>query len=966
MGTFLGEVADYLWGRYGTRLSRMAILTPNRRSQLFLSDELARVAEHPIWQPRYMSTAELAAELSGLRPADHIRAVTELYAAWNARRQEPFDRFWFWGETILADFDSVDKYLVDADTLFSNVHDLRSMDADFSYLTSEQREAAARFWEYVPDGSTGLRRDFADIWTHLAPVYHDFRSRLDRLGVGYEGMIFRRAAELVESGRERETGICGYAAIGFNALNGCEKKLFDWLSSSCGAEFFWDYDEYYISDEHQEAGMFLRGDISRWPSPRGFRADTHGFARTKAITVVEAPSDSMQAKYAADFLQSEPCAGKGSDCKTAVVLTDENLLVPLLHSMPPEANEINITMGYPLRGTVAYGLVDRLLKLQMRCRADSEQVAVFPYADVLGLLGHPCLLAAEGALCRELADKIRVRSLLRVPGGLFPEGSFCSRVFRRCGSWREVSGWLTDVLSEADRALWNAGMNDRKEEDSDVPYALREQHELFATAADASRRFANSLAACSLDTDIPTYAALLRRALANERIPYGGRPLKGIQIMGMTETRCLDFDNVLVLSLDDDNYPGRSNTASFIPNNIRVGYGMPTPRQTEAIHACDFYRLLQRCRNVHLVYCRKTDENTTGEPCRYILQLEAECGHPVTRRKINLDVNLPAAELPSDTRSCESDRTPERYLAEGGGYLSPTALNAWLDCPLRFRFSYVLRLRPEEELSPEIDMPLFGTILHKAAELLYKPLVGVPDPRELIRGLIDGPRVDEAVAEAVSREYFGGRPTGPDRYEGSVLMVYEVVRRYINRGLLPYDGRREPFTVVALEHPLRCEVEFECRERRLTACLGGTADRVEMLPDGRLAIVDYKTGTPPGQRARFDSLFVASSERRSPAAFQTLLYSFMASRMQASGRLPGHGVQPLLYYVRRMHLRGYSCLLDFQDCGSGDCFDMNRHFEAGLSRLLGDIFDPDIIAQPSSDTRRCRSCDYSPICGRDL
>lgn len=955
METFLGNVARFLYGEYGEDISSVGIILPNVRSRLFLLDELGRLIKRPVWQPRYYTIEEMMGRVSALAPLDRVRGVVELYKIYSRYHQEKFDSFYFWGETLLDDFDQVDQHMVDARMLFTNLSDLKNIDGALDYFSPDQKAVVRRFWETFGTEEreySSEKRDFLDIWQSLGKIYEEFQDRLLELGLGYKGMMERKAAESIKEGYSDLSGGGSYAVVGFNALSKCERVLFDHLQNSCEAQFFWDCDDYYVKDKRQEAGTFVRENMLRYQQPQGFRNRSDNFSQPKKITVVSAPSGVLQCKQAADFLRHvRECQGK-ADKETAIVLTDESLLVPLLYSLPQEAGTVNVTMGYPLRQTLAYSFVERLLKLQTHTRLKNGENS-FYHADVSGILTHPFIMELDSANASEINAQITARSMIYVRESVFRRGTIIETLFTKKDEWREVADWIIEVLSAVAASF---AAKDEK----------RMMNEYAGLIADTVRRLSNSIEGCGVEMDIPVYSSLVRRMLQAQRVPYEGEPLKGVQIMGILETRNLDFENVMVLSMNDDNFPGASaSSASFIPYNLRLGYGLPTPQVNEGIYAYYFYRLLQRASNVELVYNSRNDDSSSGEQSRYIYQLEYESHHRIIRRNIGLDVGISAPESICVDKNEGVLQRLAQYLDGGGGTISPTALNTYLSCPLKFYFRYVAGLQAEQEVSEEIDMPLFGTILHKTMELLYRPLVGIPEPAGRIRSLIGSTAVSQAVDKAIGDVYFRGDVANPDEYEGNLLMVRDIVLRYVNGNLLPFDGSLERYTITALEQRLTADFRFEMLDASHWVTFSGLADRMDRLSDSVMRIVDYKTGSPHVDFAGVGTLFGENSKERDPAVLQTLLYSMIVTRMQERGEMDGSGVRPALYYVRLMNQPDYSPLLNIKDGSSITSYEPYRiEFEHYLAGLLSELFDPAQPFRQCEDTKPCNYCDFIPICRR--
>lgn len=457
--TFLGEVARSLYARHGEEIASLSLLFPSRRARLFFADELSRIADKPLWEPEWLSLDRMMEELSGLHAGDRLRLIAELYGVYRRYHEEDFDRFYFWGEMLLGDFDMIDKYRVDAGQLFRNISDLKELEADWSYLTDEQRQIIRAFWEGVfleTDRSTDSveRQRFLRVWNSLGAIYAEFRERLSELGFAYGGMVQRRAADRLLSGEARVDGDRRYVVAGFNALSECEKVLFDHLRQA-GAEFYWDYDRSYTDRREQEAGMFLRDNRRRY-SEASDEVTHDNMKSDKEIRIVSTASNAAQCKYVPTLLgELRPKDAQGGpialDKRTAIVLTDENLLMPLLCSLSDPEREcpderVNVTMGFPLKHSTAYTFVERLIELQAHGRNSRDGYA-FYHADVSGILAHPYLNGADNPAIGALQREIREDRLITVPVGLLGRNDLLRTIFAPASDRKSLSAYLTQVLA---------------------------------------------------------------------------------------------------------------------------------------------------------------------------------------------------------------------------------------------------------------------------------------------------------------------------------------------------------------------------------------------------------------------------------------------------------------------------------------------------------------------------------------
>ena len=957
MESFLTEVARKLYDDYGDGISGLRILFPNRRSQLFFNEALAEIAKKPLWQPAYTSVDEIMEKISGLAKADPIRTVTELYKVYSQFHAESFDSFYAWGEILLSDFDSIDKYMIDAKTLFINIADLKSLENDLSFLTPEQIKAIRKFWRnFNPeDLSSPEKRRFAGIWNTLNDIYTIFRENLIKMGIGYQGLIYRTAAEKMKAVDFDADGLDGqYAIIGFNALSECEKMLFDVLQRSKKALFLWDYDDYYTGNKHHEAGMFIRGNISRYIDASPYSNHDH-FAGHKEIVSVAAPSDAMQAKYVAEFLERLVKDGKIPAKETAIVLTDENLLTPVLFSIPEEITDINVTMGYPLKLTPAYTLLERLIALQLH-KKTSKRDAMFYHSDIKGILHHPYIQAAD-ANAAALAAEITKKQQVYIPAGTLNDGThgLLPAIFTPMAGWESLSAYFIGIFTLLDRLT--AGFQDGL------------QREFFMLLTDNIYKLENSLRESGQEVTDGVFLSLLRKALQKITIPYEGEPLKGVQVMGILETRNLDFENILILSMNDETFPGDlSSSSSFVPFNLRLAYGLPTPQHHEGVYGYYFYRLIQRAKRIHLVYSSKADEKRTGEPSRYIYQLDYESHHDIAHRNIVLNVNAAEELYPEVVKSGKVGEELAKFLGDNASrVLSPSAFYTYVECPMKFYFRYIANIREQEEAAEEVDMPMFGNIFHKAAETIYSTLKGRPNPEEELRRIRnDKKALEKIVDEAIKSEFLkDSGHSAAEEFGGNISLVRDIVCKYLGKCLLEYDVSHPGFIVSDTECWVEYFISFGHNGNTAKVKFGGKIDRMDTITaDGSVRIIDYKTGMPKVEFKGVDSLFSDKFSDRNPAALQTLLYSLLVNAKT------GYEVVPSLYYLRHMNDREYSPLLKEVAAEGGKSVrlavtrftDYKEDVGRKLKDTLSEIFDTGIPFRRCEDQKTCEYCPLITLC----
>ncbi|MDR3350888.1 MAG: PD-(D/E)XK nuclease family protein [Prevotellaceae bacterium] len=959
MVSFLDTVAEGLHKRYGEKLSELCLVFPNRRAHLFFAQRLSRILKKPLWQPAYRSIEELVKETSPWRVPDNFTLLVELYGVYCAERHidEPFDRFYYWGETMLYDFDQIDKFMANAAALFTNLRERKAMESDFSFLTPEQVAHIQQFWShFAGSNESRLQEAFIAIWDALPDIYQRFRERLIAQNRAYEGMVYRHLAEKIISGDTAGLLPGRYVFIGFNALNECEKILFRYLQTQLQADFYWDYDAYYVNNAQQEAGYFLRDNLKHFPPPE-YDPGFSPFAAEKQLTIVATSSNISQVKVTPQLLKSMQAS---PDARTAVVLADEQLLPPLLHTLPAVSEEINITMGYPLRQTGVYALLELLWQLFTHAKP-AETATKYYYKDILAVVTHQYIKQLISKETDNIRNKLVLYNNIYVPDSFFSDNQFLSDLLAPLDNYRELTARLLFLL---DRLSQNEPLRAADPLLRGYIQHIVRQINRLSSALDGSR----------FGISIKLYAKLLREILQNERIPFTGEPLAGIQVMGLLETRVLDFDNLVVLSANEGILPRAGNYISFIPYNLRRGFGLPTPEYQDAVWAYYFYRLLQRARNVKLVYSTKTESTRTGEASRYLLQLKLESGHPVKEETLNI---VPQAHKGGEEAIILPPGSPQWVLAQqaiaryahapdaevetlpaNSPSFSPTALTAYLSCPLRFYFRYVEHIKEPEEVTEKVDNRLFGNLLHKAMEIIYTPWIKKEvTARELDALLNAKNNIEEIVKQAIAAAYYQSDTLPPDFFEnGDLLMAGDILHKYV-RQLLFIDRQQAPFIPEGMELQVKQLFPFYANGQARQLLFGGVIDRLHRRGN-TLYVVDYKTGVIDN---KFESIAELFGEKQHPAVLQILLYSMM---MHRETKQP---VAPLLYFLRN----SYSEAADFSLYDKGNkravatISDYAEELAGTFAQTLSALFDNNRPITQTADDKQCKYCPYRIVCNKN-
>lgn len=953
MKTFLYSVAEDIFKKMqmsGEDLTQTAIIFPNKRAGLFFNEYVARLADGlPLWSPNYMTISELFSSLSNRKTGDSILLVCELYQEYIkiVKGEETLDHFYGWGEILLSDFDDIDKNLVNASALFHNLDDLKDIENTISYLSEEQQKIIRTFFNHFKsEQETPVKQQFRSFWNVLPELYARFNERLKAEGIAYEGALYREAVDSLDI---NNLPYKHYAFVGFNVLNAVEHKLLTKIKEAEKAWFYWDYDIYYLEDKNQEAGWFLSQDLKEFPNelpPELF----HNLERQKNITYVSAPTSNAQARYLPQWLSENLTS---PEKETAVVLCDESLLQPVLHSIPDNVREINVTMGFPLTNTPVYSLLTALLTLQDE--GYNEQEDCFHYEEVANVLKHPYIQLLSNtaeSLLEELTHKNRFRPLR---SELSPNEILGIIFSRPANSILERISYLTNMLKKVAIAFGN----EEKESKSMENQLYRES--LFNAFTTLERFYKLTEDNVLQITSTKTFTRLLVRVLAGISVPFHGEPAKGLQIMGVLETRNLDFKHLIMLSVNEGNLPKNTNDNSLIPYNLRTAYGLTTIRHQVSVYAYYFYRLLQRAETITLIYSEgKNGGLTKGEMSRFMLQYELESGMKIQKQSLS-----PAIQ-PTGERSIFVSKTREmlRGLAQthndGQHYLSPTALNMYLACPLKFYFTYIGGMREEEEVSSIVDPRYFGNIFHRAAEWIYSEAKGKTVTRSMLENIEKSKIYEQYADRAFNEDFFqlkaGEKPT----YNGEQLIKRDILLQYL-RQLIACDKELTPFKIIGLEENVAYTMEISTPQNEMyTLTIGGKIDRRDkrtIKDEERTRIIDYKTGGSPQTIKSIEQLFIPSPQRPDKI-FQTFLYAYLAYKTLGVRQLT-----PALFFVHKSFQQNYEPELQMNK-EPIIVDEYIKDFEAGLSQLLTEIFDLEKPFSQTEDTTTCSYCPFIHLCRR--
>lgn len=945
---FLEEIVEVVLSRHADASDEVTIVFPNRRAGLFFQKYLSARITKPIWSPKIVGIEDFIKNLSNLKPADKLELIFELYQVFIKlnKSSENFDKFFYWGNIMLQDFDELDKFLADPELLFKNLIHVKNLENNIDYLEEDQKKLIADFWRSFGEKHSTHQKGFLAVWDNLYQTYVQFKSRLTERGIAYNGMIYREVAEALENGVIKpEFGSVIF--VGFNALSKSEENIISWCVKEGIGEVYWDADDHYLKDNKQEAGRYLREMKYGNPTLRKSFRESYGLSfqgSDKKIEVISVASDIGQAQQASELLKSWHSP---FDENTAVVLPNNELLFPLLHALPQEVERLNITMGYPLSSSTVYGFLDALINLQIKTRDNNS----YHFRSVLTILRHPLLANRKDDLIDKIATDIIQKNTIWIPKKKLKEENLLLNLI-----FREPEASLSDYLMDLIKFL-----SEQNEDEVEKEFLFH-----FYTLLNKLNEF---IQRNKLQISITAYQKLFRQLVQGERLPFEGEPLLGLQVMGILETRNLDFDSIIVLSMNESLIPPAPKSSSFIPYSIRKVFELPIADHQDAMYAYIFMRLVQRAKNIYFIYNSTEETGKSGEISRFVRQLEHETDLSISYKTISADVTVEDPHVISIIKNERILESLSRFTSrkEYKKRFTPTALNTYLDCKLKFYFKYILELYELDEVSEEVDPMVFGNILHHVMEQLYLPYdkdgnrtVSKEEIKNLKKNV--APEINNAFAKqfGVQDEHF--------EYEGQNILVSEIIQKMIFK-VLEYDSQRTPFDILGVEADdkkgfvLNSEIEIDGSPMQVG--MKGIIDRIEQK-DNTIRIVDYKTGKDAKTFPDIPSLFDRENKTRNKAVFQTFFYGllYLESPIQHHS-LP---IQASLFNIRELFNENFSPLIQIKKGRiNQDIQDIRVYldeFNEELKNLLQEIFDKDIGFSQTDDLKKCGYCPYVGICNK--
>ncbi len=929
MHDFLFKTAQRVLNEQQDELENSVIILPNRRAALFLKKHFGSLIDGPIWAPKIISAEEFLEDLSGCNVLDNVQLLFEFYEIYKqvvpAEEQNSFDQFIQWGSTLLQDFNEIDRYLIDPKKLFEYVNEARALEV----------------WNLELNEITEVQQNYLSFWRQKESLYHAFRDHLEKQQLAYSGLSYRKAAEELTDERIQRTPYHHIYFAGFNALTAAEQLIMERFVLAKKATMLFDADEYYVKDELHEAGLFMRQLKNKPHFESSFKDLSQHFKSTKKITIYAVPKNVGQAKLAGRLLKE---ANNKNDYRdTAVVLADENLLLPVLQSLPDEVDKVNITMGYPISNSPIYTFFERYIHLHQKAELHSEQRGSigFYYKDVINLLEHPFLssISADFTKSAIAAAKTKIEDNNLIYLSVEEMVNYIplmSTIGIKQAEELSVNFLIKKLLSIIETA--KNSYSDRKKTANDklaIEY-LFHLAKIVNQIAELQSRFNNI-------EKLSTFYTIFKQLCRQATIPFFGEPLSGLQLLGVLETRTIDFKNLILLTVNEGVLPSGKSQNSFIPYDIKSQFNLPTHKEKDAIYAYHFYRLIQRAEQVTLVYNSSSDKMGGGERSRFIEQLVNEL--PNYNSSIEIEEKVVQTPLPTEKeldisikRTDLIDHAVRKHFNRG---ISPSAINTYISCPLDYYYKYVLGLKEPQEVEENIAASSFGSIIHDALEHAYTPHIGKTVPKEHVSSL---KKTAKEFCEKAFTDQYGSKALSV----GKNYLIYTVAQSYLDAFFEEEAKLLEgnELRIIQLEDNLAENFTFDYKGEQITVKLKGKVDRIDQV-NNELRVIDYKTGIVNDSKLKLSKSIEEMDLAASGQAIQLLIYAYCYAKANGLSELPEAGI------------------LSFRKIKSGlstlhfdKKFSIDNRIEAVeelLSRIFTDMLEKDVF-EHRKEAKYCKFC----------
>lgn len=940
MASFISDFSKYIINT-NTSFKDICIVVPNHRARLFIKKELSEIIKKPTIAPEITTIKDIFIDNSKIVECDDIYLLYKLFNIYkrNTGTSDDFDEFYFWGEIILRDFDNIDKYLIDPEQLFSNIIDIKQIDSTFSTYDESELEIIKKFWQHIDQAKLSEhKKSFLNLWEKMFKIYSDFNKELKAEGIGYEGLIYKTVVNNISEFNFTKSK---YFFLGFNALNRCEFKLFKHIKANKDSLFFWDADKYYINDKTQEAGLFIRDNIRHFPNAQGFDFSDSILSKNTNIEVLLAPSEIAQVKLVPDILEQWSKENDFDIEKTAIILGDENLLIPLIYSIPEKFQNFNVSMGYPIKSSSAFSFINHLCSLQ-KTSIYKNETELFYFKSVINFIKHPYISSIFEKDCRNLEKNIVNNKQIYIDNNTLNVNELFKLIFSNKKDKNNINQLADYFNLIIDKTL-----------------LLLSEHEKFKFEVEFLRRsglrlkvLSDTISKHKIEfTNHDIFFRLVINSLKNLSVPFEGEPLSGMQVMGFLETRLLDFDRIILLSINEGYFPKKNMPQSIIPYNLKRFYGLPSLEYHDSIYAYYFYRLLHKSKDIKIIYSAQAQDGP-GEASRFISQLDYELN--------NLKIKKTAYKIKTvPSKDIIVDKTPiimEKIFGLLSHRISPSKINTLLNCPLMFYFQNIEKIKEPEKLEEKDDAAYFGSVFHESVKILYDNL---PKSKVLQANDLNELKNTEKIENAIKKGIAKTQNISEEKLDSSVTksLLSEVIKKYIHL-LIDHDIKSLPLSIVDLETEKSFGLKIISDNREVACNIAGIIDRVD-LKDGNIRVLDYKTGKVKRKTKSVDDLFNNDRETDLNGITQTMIYALMFSNEENK-----YPILPGLININELNTNSNHDLYFDKQVISMEDKDLFDRLIILLKEKLAELVNKNISFTQTSNEKTCEYCDYKTICMR--
>jgi hypothetical protein len=956
MNSFLFNTAQDIITNHEHEFHSWCFIFPNKRTNYYFRKSLAQVSGKIRKAPKMIDISSFIKHLTGLNEADELSLLFDLYLVFIQHTDNElmsFDNFYKLGEIVLSDFNEIDAWLADPVQIYKNIENLNDIDETFDWLSEEQKNIIRQFWlNFSPETKSEEKELFLNIRNKLPAVYSSFKQKLFEQNNAYRGLMYRRLSEMINDLRIKDGEYVKYVFIGFNALNNAELQLFKYFQKNKKALFYWNTDAYYLNDPDNEAGFFLRKNFKELNI--SLENKDSKFTEPKDIRIIGVPQNIGQAKIVSDLLSR-----MGNDIaysETALVLADENNLFPILNALPESIESINVTMGVPLKHTPIRQLIRLISELYLSNSCNEKSIY---YKPVIKLLKHPYVIDFDNSTVQLIIDEIHRNKYTYIPYSLLKnQNLLLTRVFKSFPDPLKSTEFLDLLLNILFLVF------DKNEDRSESVKSLK--NEYIYVAYKKIKKLKELLENHNVQIGLKLTVHYLNHILNNQSIPFEGSIDKGLQIIGIMETRNIAFKNLIITGFNEGIFPKANQKPSFISQSLRHAFGLPVFQHQDAVFAYIFYSLIQQADSITILYNNLSGERNPGEMSRFLLQLIHESDFNINIGTITEKIKIPESKQIVIQKTGEIIEMLSKFIVPNQGHsikkISPAALNTYLDCSLKFYFSYICEIKEYDFEEDEFSPALTGNMVHEMMHILYREYLNkkvVPDDIQRLKLLA------EPTADRVIRNRFKLKVN--DNLSGNQVLLKTVLMRYCEV-LLKNDIKYAPFKILYLEaKDFSSQIPIQFNNQKQSLTLNGIIDRIDKK-ENTIRIVDYKTGKESSKVDTISDLFSKGSENRAKNVFQILFYTYLFKQHESNDSLH---VQPSLYYLRSMHDQAYDDKIKIKGSEKESVAinpqilnEILPEFETGLQTVLTEIFSPDSVFEQTVNTKICKYCIYAKICNR--